>query len=413
MTRLPQRNKNNILIIGGGASGLAAACVLAEARAPFILLEKEAKPARKLLATGNGRCNLMNVNEPVFFGDAAFAQAVLSRCGVEEVRTFFDGLGLPITEDEAGRSYPATRQANSVLDCLLAGIQQGGSGQIITDQEVIEIQATPAGFVVRTKSDRFLADRLILAGGGPAAPKLGGSVGLAQLAQGLGHRLIPFSPALCAIQTDTKELRGLSGLRLPAYLRLYHGNQVVDGAAGELLFADSGLSGLCAMQLARSAQAGLAAGQQVSIGIDLSPLLGIAQAIMRRLSAEELAYSGQEQQALALLTQRQAQLGQARMYTGLLPRQLIDKYAGQPLQKAAHSLVDWRIRVRGIRGYEQAQVAAGGLDCAQFDPATLESTIHPGLYATGELLNVDGDTGGFNLLFAWASGILAARAALG
>ena len=398
--------------MGGGASGLAAACILAQARVPFLLLEKEQKLGRKLLATGNGRCNLMNAGPPVYFGDAAFAARVLAACGAREVGDFFASLGLTFFEEEQGRVYPNTRQAATVLDCLTAGFSGWHQARVITGVQVTGIRRQNAGFEVMTAAGEvYQAPRLILAAGSPAAPRLGGSALLAEELSRLDHRLLPFFPALCALTTETKPIKGLNGLRVPAYLRLLHEGQPVAAAAGEVLFANYGISGLCAMQLARDAESGLAAGKNVELSLDFAPLLGLSPVLMRRLEPAELEHSGHPAAALDLLTSRLNTLGRERLYTGLLPRVIADKLQGLPLKEAARWLTDLRLPVTGTQGLDSAQVAAGGIDCQDINPATLESKKAPGLHLCGEILNVDGDTGGHNLLFAWATGILAGRAA--
>lgn len=412
MTRRPPENKTRVLILGGGASGLAAACVLAQRQVPFLLLEKEAKPGRKLLATGNGRCNLMNLGEPVYFGDSAFARQVLSFCGVTEVLAFFHGLGLGVTEEEEGRVYPLTRQAASVLDCLLAGAQASPCGELRFGQAVTAITRTAAGFRVETtQGQAYEAPRVLVCTGSPAAPRLGGSGALAEVLVGLGHTLLPWSPALSALITNTAPIRGLSGQRFPATLTLFDGEAAVCAAAGEALFTDYGVSGLCAMQLARDAFDGLKAGRQVTLALDFSALLGLRQPLYRRLALHEANPTDSAQRILALLRERLDRLGRNRLYTGLLPAKLAEALLGLDLREAADTLAGFRLSVTGVKGFDQAQVAAGGLCTRDFDPETLESRRVPGLYAGGEILNVDGDTGGFNLLFAWACGILAARAA--
>ncbi len=412
MTQRPARNKAQVIIIGGGASGLAAACVLARAQVPFLLLEKEHKLGRKLLATGNGRCNLMNLGPPVYFGDNRFASRVLAACGAAEVGEFFTGLGLAFFEEELGRVYPNTRQAATVLDCLTAGFINSPGAQVITGVQVTGLRQMGAGFEVMTASgERHQAPRIILAAGGPAAPKLGGSALMAQELTRLGHPLQPFFPALCALTTETRPIRGLNGLRVPAYVTLLHDGLPVSTAAGELLFANYGVSGLCAMQLARDAETGLAAGKKVEISLDFAPLLGLAPALMRRLEPAELAGGGHQAAALDLLTDRLNTLGRERLYTGLLPWAMAEKLQNLPIREAAQWLTGLRLDVTGTQGLDNAQVAAGGIDCRDISPLTLESKRAPGLYICGEILNVDGDTGGYNLLFAWATGILAGRAA--
>jgi hypothetical protein len=224
----------------------------------------------------------------------------------------------------------------------------------------------------------------------------------------LGHRLVPFRPALSALVCDTTPVKGLSGLRVPACLTLYREREPVSATAGELLFTDYGLSGVCAMQLSRDAGDGLAEGLEMSVSLDFSALAGLSEPLMRRIKLSELDGKAAYQAMLAFLKLREENLGAGRLYTGMLPRLMAQKVQALPLSSAAQWLTALRLRVTGVKGFEAAQVSSGGLSCRDFDPQTLQSRLVPGLYVTGEALNVDGDCGGYNLLFAWATGILAA-----
>jgi predicted Rossmann fold flavoprotein len=411
MRRHPESNKH-VIIIGGGASGLAAACLCIAKGVSVTLLEKESRVGRKLLATGNGRCNLMHTGEPVFFGDTIFAQAVMAHCGPERVMGFWEDLGLVMREEEDGRVYPATNQAATVLDCLRLRLEASPLCAIKTSALVTDIRKTAKGFAIYTKEGETLESSLLLvASGGAAAPKLGGSDSLTGPLSKLGHRIIPFRPALCPLETDTRAIRGLSGLRVTAHLGLMVRGQVMAASSGEALFTDYGVSGLCAMQLARDAREALEAGLPAKLAMDFSPGLGLSSARMCRISPDAfVAQATKVRETLReMLPARARRLGKSLLYVGLLPRLLADKVQGLPLYEAADRLTGLELNITGVRGFDQAQVASGGLDCRDFDPATLASRRVPGLCAAGEALNVDGDCGGYNLLFAWATGILAAE----
>lgn len=406
-----KKNNRSAIIIGGGASGLAAACLCVANGLPVTLLEKENRVGRKLLATGNGRCNLLHMGPPVFFGDVAFAQAVMARCGISQVLAFWQGLGLITREEPDGRVYPATNQAATVLDCLRLRLEASPLCEIITSALVTDIHKGPEGFAVLTQDGaRHEALWVLVAAGGAAAPRLGGSDSLMKPLARLGHRVIPARPALCPLVTDTRAIRGLSGLRVPVRLGLEVAGEVITASSGEGLFTDYGISGLCAMQLARDVGEALERGKGVRLLIDFSPGLGLTPPEMCRISpAAFYQQAGLARQVLlALLGARRKSHGEDLLYVGLLPRLLIEKVQPLPLEEAASWLTGLALPVTGVKGFDQAQVAAGGLDCRDFDPATLASRLVPGLYAAGEALNVDGDCGGYNLLFAWATGILAA-----
>lgn len=403
-------NRVDALIIGGGASGLAAACVLGQRGLRTLVLEKEARVGRKLLATGNGRCNLLNTGTPAYYGQPAFAEKVLAACPAWEVLRFFGGLGLTTREEVDGRVYPATGQAASVLDVLRFSAEEGGA-RILTGVTATEIRPCEKGFEVFTrKGDCFFAPRVLAAGGGKAAPRLGGG-GMYKQLEKLGHRVTPLRPALSPLETDRESVRGLRGLRLPAVCVLRDGSQSAAAAGGEVLFTDYGLSGICVMQLSRKAGELMDRGRPVRVEIDFSPLLfpplGDKGGGFPEVSA------GDSAPVLAFLQQRAQRLSPSRLLVGAVPRPIADRLGELPTPRIAELLSAWPVRVTGVRGFEQAQVTAGGVDTKDVDPLTLGSKLVPGLHFAGELLDVDGDCGGFNLLFAWASGILAARAMSG
>lgn len=402
-------NKRSILIIGGGASGLAAAVAAAQMGAQVTLLERSDRVGKKLLATGNGRCNLANTGEPVYFGDAQFAKAVLSHMPVEQVLAFFDALGLPARADGAGRVYPACNQAAAVLDVLRLHLERGHV-RIITGAQAQRIIPEKAGYCVQTADAAYRAERVLVCCGGLAAPKLGAVNAYALLTQ-LGCRLIAPAPALAPIETEKAPLRGLNGMRLPAILTLCDGKKPVARTQGEVLLAEYGVSGVCAMQLAREAQRLLREKRQPVLYLDFSPAMGLGAYHMARMQAGDPLENLPRMQAF--LADRAARLPQDALLLGALPRLLRERMAAFHGQELARMLCAYPLKVTGVRGFDQAQVTQGGIDTADFDAATLMCKKHDGLYACGEILNVDGDCGGFNLQFAFATGLLAARHAAG
>jgi len=411
----PAESKGDLIIIGGGASGLAAACVAMRRGLRVLVLEKRDRVGKKLLATGNGRCNLMNMGEPVYFGHPRFAGEVLRHCPREQVLAFFEGLGLTTVAD-GDLLYPASLQAASVLDVLRLPLEESPLVQLVTGVEVTDIGRDNSGFEVHcAKGDRYTAAAVIAAAGGPAQPRLSGSGSLFPALEALGHRLIAPRPALTGLVTQKADVRGLKGMRLPARCTLADAaGRPVAATEGEVLFADDGVSGVCVMQLSRDAGALLEWGEKPRLYLDLSPLLGLMPRRMRRVPQGELSPPGENRAAvLAWLTQRARHLPAERLLTGALPRLLHDRLRGLSPADTAALLAAFPLDVIGLRGFDHAQVAAGGIDPADVDPATMQSRLVPGLYLTGELLDVDGDCGGHNLLFAWAGGLLAGRHAAG
>ena len=410
----------DVLIVGGGASGLMAACALAGSGARVALLEKQPRVGRKLLSTGNGRCNFTNLRATAanYHGSADLARAALAVWPPERIVETFRGLGVFPRPDAEGRVYPASNQAAAVLDALRLRADEAGC-ETLCDFAVAELRCRKGLFVARAADGRAVEARFALVcAGGLAAPKLGACGDGYRLLEAFGHRITPRRPALTPLKTPPEAVRALKGLRVQGRFRLY-----VDGVcraeeAGEALFADAGVSGIAAMQLARPAGEALARGRRVALEFDLWPD-GTDQSSQSPQSPEA---------ALNALCRALPERPAEDLLTGLVPKrvgQALLKAAGvAPLTRPAKSLTDaerravaaqlrgWRLPVTGVQGFEQAQVTAGGADGRDFDPATLESRRAPGLFAAGEVLDVDGDCGGFNLQWAWASALTCAGAIL-
>ena len=391
-----------VIVIGAGASGLAAAVAAAEHGAKVTMLESAARPGRKLLAAGNGRCNVMNTGAPAYFGGRDFAETLFaSRPGA--VQRFLEHTGILLAEEEAGRVYPACAQSQAVLEALMNAVRRCGA-RVLYGHTVTEIRRTDNGFDVFSGEERFTAERVICCCGGMAGINLGHDGSSYRLMTEMGHALVPPRPALCGIETDQRDVSGLSGLRCPAGLTLCLGEKALDAAVGEALFARDGISGVCAMQLAR--KAGEYAGRELMLYVDFAPMLFADLRQYRHFVPSEHHLSVSTERVRALLSERRARFGED-LLVGLLPALLRERLKNVPLGRLAEQLTAFPLRVKGTRSFDHAQVTAGGLRTDAFDPFTMESKSVPGLYACGEMLDVDGDCGGFNLQFAFLSGLAA------
>lgn len=396
-------------VIGGGASGLMAAQCAAQAGARVLVLEQQARVGKKILSTGNGRCNLLNarVAASAYHGSGAeVAVALLRQHPPEALLGHFEQLGLLCREEEAGRVYPASGHAGAVLDVLREALQEYGV-EIRTGCTVTALKPRSGGFRLRcadgTSTD---VERVIVSTGGRAGLDASAAIGYELLSR-LGHALAPLRPALTPLTTPADAVRGLKGVRVQATLRLGVAGKVVRTEPGELLFADAGLSGVAAMQCARLAGDALAKGQSVEACVDLLPersapawadwLKARAQALPERNAGNLLSGLVHPRIALRLLA-----------LAGVRPD---DPGHNCPHAALGALLREWVLPVTGTLGMERAQVTAGGALLESFDPETLESRLVPGLYATGEVLDVDGDCGGYNLMWAWVSGLVAGCAA--
>ena len=410
-----------IAVIGGGAAGLLAGIAAAEAGAQVTLLERNNKPLKKLGVTGNGRGNLMNAGEPVYYGDSAFAISVLARCGYPALKAFFAALGVPLREEGEGRVYPASLQASVVQDALLLRAKQLAI-DIRCRARVKNIARERDGYLLSgelrlgddPKNPAFEpftlhADKVIVACGGAAYPVHGTDGTGYDLLTSFGHRCTPLTPALCALSVKKKQIQGLKGQRVRAKLTLTDAQEKpVHQARGEALFADDAVSGIAAMQLARFAKPGM------RLCLDLRDELNMDAPVLSLV--QSLAAARADQAVAELLTGAFTRpvsrwiLREAGVKDIAAP---VASLSPNTLGAIARTIEGIRVSVLGTRGFESAQVTAGGLKTEDFDPETMESRLSPGLYAAGEVLNVDGDCGGFNLMFAFASGLLAGSAAGG
>ena len=395
----------NVCVIGGGAAGMLAALTAAENGHRVLLLERQSRVGRKLLATGNGRCNLSNyhVSPAHYHGGAGFCDFALSQFDVGETLQYFASLGLLTVSEASGRIYPMSNMAGSVLDVLRYALERPEI-DLQTGQTVTAVRKMPEGFSVKTETDTFSARCLILAAGGAAGSKVGGGMDGYRLAKSLGHHRTALYPSLVQLKTDPTYPRALKGVKAQCGISICRGSQVLARNSGEVLFTEYGVSGPAIFDLSRSVSAG---------GSDLTCLLNF---FPDWEEAEVLHWLSQRQAAMA--THEASTLLTGSCHTRL--GQMICKSAGFTNQRAAGLTRDdlrriagqathFALPITGTCGFDQAQVTAGGLDTSEFAPRTLQSRLVPGLYACGELLDIDGDCGGYNLQWAWSSGRLAGK----
>ena len=392
-------------IIGGGASGIAAAIAAGRNGEHAVLLESMEQIGKKLLATGNGRCNLINSGKPVYYGDPAFAAQVLGEDPVGELSAFWHRMGLCLRYDPENRGYPCTGMAATVLDVLKAEMKRLPV-EIRTASPVTGIRKSGARFLIqRERGESIPARRIIIATGGAAQPRLGGNRKAWPWLQAFGHRMTDPRPSLVPLKTDSRTISGLAGLRVRGKIRLETDDRVLHTERGELLFTEYGVSGICVMQCSRF----LPETGDAILRINLTDGLFSSRSdlitelrrrrerlgdeeptdLLRGLCAAKLGYAVCKQAGMALRGEKN--------------RSLTDRQ----IEQIAESLTGYTIRITGTGGFEKAQVMAGGAECSEFDPQNMESLKCSGLHVTGELLNVDGDCGGFNLMFAFLSGIRA------
>ena len=404
----------DIAIIGGGAAGLAAAVFCARSRGTgdgIVVLEKQARVGKKLLATGNGTCNLTNRNAaPAHYhgdGAEAFVTPALTAFSPTDCLAFFREIGILCSPREEGREYPLCQQAGAVLDCLRLELAARGVTEQC-DAAVADIRKHGGCFTIALRSgDAVEARAVILSTGGAAAPSLGGSSDGYTLAGALGHRKTPLFPSIVQVRTDTTFIRAMKGLRQVATVSFVHNGQPLCSHTDELLFTEYGISGPAVMEISR------AVGDwerrkngSMQACIDLLPTIDEA-ALLSLLSARCTLRRKGEDFLTGILHKR---IGQTVCRAAGLPLDQPITPSPAVLRKLAHTIKCFTVDVTGTQGFGGAQVTAGGVALADVDPRTMMSRRVAGLYLIGEVLDVDGDCGGYNLHWAWASAHAAAKA---
>ncbi|SET08927.1 hypothetical protein SAMN05660297_01366 [Natronincola peptidivorans] len=404
----------HVLVIGGGAAGLTAAIAAGRNGAKVTIIEKLDRVGKKILATGNGRCNFTNINMDLkfFHGEnVRFAQGILQSFDVEQTISFFEYLGIAHKIEEGGKVFPMSDQAASVLDVLRYEIEELDIKEQC-NSEVVSIQAKDKGFKLILKDKQTIeGDKVILTTGGKASPQLGSDGNGYLLAKSLGHRVIETIPALVQLKLKAPFLKALKGVKFIGEAAIIGEESILRKEAGEILFTDYGISGPPILQLSRKAAEGLKNKKKLYIQLDMFP----------HLQWEELL------EMLQIRLGYQPQKALDFSFIGLLNKRLIPvvlKEAGiknpqkkcetisiDEIEKIVDQLKQWRIEIVDTQSWRNAQTTAGGLDVEDIDAKTMESKLIPGLYFAGEIVDIDGDCGGFNLQWAWSSGYIAGEAA--
>ena len=393
-----------MIIIGGGASGMMAALTAAENGRSVLLLERQSRVGRKLLATGNGRCNLTNYNtSPARYHgeDGGFCAYALRAFDVGSTLQYFASLGLLTVNEDSGRVYPMSNMAGSVLDVLRYGLEHPRI-EVRTGQVVTAVKRTAAGFTVRTETDAFTAGKLILAAGGCAGSKVGGVMDGYRLAKALGHHRTALYPSLVQLKTDPTYPRALKGVKAECGITVLRGSGTVVENRGEVLFTEYGVSGPAIFDISRAVATD---GEGLVCALDFFPDWDLREVLdwlrMRRQTMQA------HEASTLLVGSCHTRLGQMLCKAAGFTSQPAADLTDSDLERIARQAKHFALPITGTCGFDQAQVTAGGLCTDEFDPETMGSRLVPGLYACGEVLDVDGDCGGFNLQWAWSSGHLA------
>ncbi len=394
-----------VAIVGGGASGLVCAIEAARKGHQVSVFEKNSKVGRKILATGNGKCNISNQNITLssYHGEQIHRiKELLKHFDTATCKTFFSQLGLEMKEGEEGRLYPMSHQASSVVDLLLHEARLYGV-VFHLQSEVKDISKHEEYFILHVNEQTLMFDACVIATGSPAWKSLGSSESGYAFAKAFGLRVNePFASLVQCVSVD-EHLSLASGVKWDAIVQLYTNQQKVQEAKGDVLFTPYGLSGLAILELSRKASLALREHQKVHVIVDMFPSL--SKEALQNLLQKRLSFAKGKSLALWL--------------EGIIPKKLAlfiihreallhvndtSTLGTKELKKIVFALKALRVKLVATKGFESAEVCAGGVALDEMDTKTLMSLKCKNLYFCGEVLDVDGDCGGFNLHFAWASG---------
>lgn len=398
--------KTEIAVIGGGASGLMAAITAKKSGKEVIILERKDRILKKVLITGNGRCNITNVNANIsnYFGkNISSVENILNRFTPQDTMDFFNELGIICNEENRGKVYPLSGQASSVVDALRFEAERLGI-KIETEFYVRKIEKD--GFKFRIYSEdrkKIEAGRVILAAGGQSYPELGSNGSGFELAKELGHSVTKLSPSIVQLKTEKHQVKGLQGIKTDAAVTAYGDNKKICTYDGELLFTDYGISGNVVFN--------------ISFVMPLYKNVEFEIDFMEKFDYNELYEMLKERKRIL------SHLTMENYFNGMINKKLgqfLSKVSGiEKLSKPVKDLNDsdirklctvlkkYRVKILETTGFKNAQVTAGGVSLDEVNTETLESKIVKGLYFSGEVLDVYGECGGFNLQWAWASGYIA------
>lgn len=404
-------NMRKVVIIGGGAAGMMAAITAASNKADVTILEHKDRIGKKILSTGNGKCNFTNLlQKPECYrsDNRHFVWGIYEQFDVKQTLAFFENLGI-YPKDKNGYVYPNSEQASSVLDVLRMEVERLKI-KVITEVNCKEIKVSKKGFKILTDQNPFSADAVILAAGSKAAPVTGSDGSGYTLAKQLGLHMIPVLPALVQLRCKEKFYKSVSGVRVQAEVSIYADKKCLGKDMGEVQLTNYGISGIPVFQVSRYAARALYEKKKVIAVLNFFP----------ELSQDE--FENLLKQRISLRPKKTIE----EFFVGLFHKKLADlwislskldrkKQVGKLTEEEVKKLVlliqHFETEITETNSFEQAQICCGGIDTRELNPETLEAYSVPGFYLAGEILDVDGICGGYNLQWAWSSGYVAGREA--
>ena len=386
---------------------MAAAISAARRKAEVTIIEHMDRIGKKILSTGNGKCNYTNRKQGLRYyrgENPAFVLPVFEQFGFEETIAFFRELGI-VPKEREGYFYPASGQAASVLEVLRMELRRL-SVDIRTESSLISVRKTKNGFVVKTNQDTFVADQCIFACGGRAFPKSGSDGSAFPYIEKLGHTFTDVVPALVQMKAKQSYFKSIAGIRAEISIQLYINQHMVCQDKGELQLTKDGISGIPAFQVSRFAAKALQNGQKVQAVLDFVPYLS-KEELHLELKGRFSRKNGKTAEE-ALIGFFSKKLIPLFLKENQIPlHETAEKISPSKIQKLSEYLKHVTIDLVDTEGFDKAQTSAGGVNTAEINAETLESYLVPGLYFAGEVIDIDGMCGGYNLQWAWSSGYVA------
>jgi predicted Rossmann fold flavoprotein len=399
---------NKVAIIGGGAAGLMAALAAARSGADVTIYEHNKSVGKKILASGNGRCNIINTTAFVddYFGaDPGFAAFCLGQMPFASFEKFCQSIGLLLDVKDDGRCYPLSNEARSVVLAFKSAVEEAGV-KILAERRVFGISKEAKKFIIESGQGNDVFDKVLIATGSEAAPQLGATGDGYEFAAAFGHAIEPPYPSLVQLHIDSAIHHKMAGVKTVAEVTLYLNGKPEEKIQGDILFTNYGISGLAILDVSQKASSALQAYQQVAVGINLLPRFSrqALGSVLEKLFASVPNHSLETVLSGVIPTKIVPYLLQS---ANIEPTLQASGLGTKEIKKLAHQIQDWRFEISDTHGFKHAEVSGGGVSTLQIESRTMESKLVEGLYFAGEVIDIVGRRGGYNFNFAWASGMIA------
>ncbi|MFC1780127.1 NAD(P)/FAD-dependent oxidoreductase [Patescibacteria group bacterium] len=400
-----------VLIIGGGASGMMAAITAAQKGHEVTIFEKNEKLGKKILVTGNGRCNITNTNvswKNYHGTNPKFSASVLAQFDNDKTVEFFERLGLVLVEEDKGRLFPRSNQAQSVIDLLEQELDKLDI-KVLFNRKVKQLTIRNKRFFVTTyQKKKYEGDALILATGGRTFPKTGSTGDGYRFAESFGHNIIKPFPASTPFRIKSIVCNKLQGIKVNVRLKVYSNSNLISDKTGELLFTHLGVSAPVVLESSRAVSKVLSENRDANIICSINFFPEYSQEELHKLLKRRIV--------------NHPERNISSQFTGILPKkvtptilrdskidpeQISKQVSSKTIHQILQSLTDYRLSITGVLDWNIAQFTAGGVDTKEIDSKTMQSKLVPDLYFCGEVVDIDGDSGGYNLQWAWSSGYVA------